>query len=521
MENLAQWDIPTYPTFGNIYKGDYYEDIPYDMYVKQVPIEMFEGKIYDVRDYGAVPENEYVEKAGEETEIAPRLYTKEIQSALDHCSQAGGGIVYINGGTYRSGTLYIGSNTTLFINVDSVLMASRNVKNHQGAFIIVRDASHVRITGGGVIHGQGEWFVYEPRRKPLLEPLDTSMMPRRDAPDINGVEGTMRYHYRQRIRYADDKYGEGLSDIERPDYMVWCHRSSHIVIDSIILRDAMAWTLNLDTCDHVQVEQMVIDNNRHVANTDGIDVTGSRHVVIKHCFIATADDGIVLKNPMTTGRSMYDICITHCRIQSVMNAFKIGTETKFDIEDVEVSNCLFELPDIYPGMVSGISIESADGAVVKNIHIHSIKMKQVVCPIFIALNMRNRYGYQYEGQADRPYGGDISGITIRKIIATDMEAPCIMTGFVKDGERKALKSITISDVYFLYKENKEIIDIPETIEEYLYEYPENNNFGDVDAYGIWTRHVDNLALNDIQIKPRSSNTRACIMLYDTNEINKK
>lgn len=516
MDNQVQRDIPTYPMFGNIYKGDYYEQIPYHTYIQPPNIETVEGKLFDIRDYGAIPDNDYNYIQRDEEE-APRLYTKEIQNALDSCQRAGGGIVYISGGVYRAGTLYIGSHTTLFIHKDAVLMASRNLDHHQGAFIIVRDAEHVKITGGGVIHGQGEWFVYEPRRKPLLEPLDVSMMPRRDAPDINGVEGTMRYHYRQRIRYADDKYDEGLPDIKRPDYMVWCHRSQHVVIEHIILRDAMAWTLNLDTCDHVRVEHMVIDNNRHVANTDGIDITGSRHVEIKQCFIATADDGIVIKNPLTTGRSMYDIRITQCRIQSVMNAFKIGTETKFDIEDVKVSHCIFELPDIFPGMVSGISIESADGAHVRDIDIHHIRMEQVTCPIFIALNMRNRYGYHYEDGRDRPYGGRISEVTIRDLIATDMEAPCIITGFVKDLERKALQAITLKDMEFVYRNNKEILDIPDTIEEYLYEYPENNNFGDVDAYGIWARHVDGLTLNNISIQPRVSNTRACIKLYDTNE----
>lgn len=513
MDSLIKWDKPTYPEFGNIYDGDYYKNIPYKSYIQEMNIENMEGKIFDVRDYGAMPENDY-ESIEKSSEGHPRLYTSEIQRALNECEKSGGGIVYLSGGIYRSGTLYIGDNTTLFVNHDSVLMASRNMEHFDGAFIIARHAKNITITGGGIIHGQGEWFVYEPSKRPLLEPLPTTIMPRRDAEDINGVVGTMRYHYRQRIRYADDKYNEGLPDILRPDYMVWCQGSSGVIIENIILRDAMAWTLNLDTCDHVCVRSLVIDNNRHVANTDGIDITGSRHVTIEHCFIATADDGIVIKNPPTTGRDMFDICIHDCRIQSVMNAFKIGTETKYDIMDVEVYDCIFELPDIYPGMVSGISIESADGSIVKNVRIHDIRMNQVTCPIFMALNMRNRYGTIDLNSEERTYGGEISDVKINNIKAKDVEVPCILSGFVYEGIKKPLKFIEIADIEFRYRDNEEILDIPQSIEEYLYEYPENNNFGDVDAFGIWARHVEQLSLSDIHIQPRTSNNRECIKLYD-------
>ena len=50
--------------------------------------------------------------------------------------------------------------------------------------------------------------------------------------------------------------------------------------------------------------------------------------------------------------------------------------------------------------------------------------------------------------------------------------------------------------------------------EILYDYPENNSFGDVDAYGFWIRHADHVTLEDIAVIPRSVNTREMIKLYD-------
>ena len=62
----------------------------------------------------------------------------------------------------------------------------------------------------------------------------------------------------------------------------------------------------------------------------------------------------------------------------------------FDISDVAVSNCRFFMTDIYPGTVSGIAIESADGASVHHIKVQNISMNRVTCPVFIRLCNRNR-----------------------------------------------------------------------------------------------------------------------------------
>ena len=86
------------------------------------------------------------------------------------------------------GTVYIPSHTTLFIAADSEIKASRNVdlllakekeqiddrkgESSEGAFVRVKNAEDVTITGGGRINGSGEWYVYEPRELPALVPFE-------------------------------------------------------------------------------------------------------------------------------------------------------------------------------------------------------------------------------------------------------------------------------------------------------------------------------------------------------------
>lgn len=503
-ENKNIFDIPTYTNFGNIYEGDYYKELPFQDYINNKSELPNGDQVFDIKNYGAIGDG-------------LTLDTEAFQRTIEACSKAGGGTVLVKKGSYCMGTVFLEDDITLFIASDAIILASRDCTNYDGALIRACGKANVTITGSGKIVGNGEWFVYEPRLKPLLKPLDVSYLAKRGTSDLELPTNTLRYNYRSRIRFAEDKYKEGIPDIPRPDYMVWFEKCTNVKVYNIVLENAMAWTLNLDTCDEVEIFDMVINNNRHVANTDGIDVTGSNNVKIKHCFISTADDGIVLKNPKHTGRNMKNINISNCKILSVMNAFKIGTETYYDITDVVVENCHFELPDIYPGTVSGISIESADGSCVKNIMVRNITMNKVTCPIFICLNMRNREEVPYSDDENSKYwGGQIEGIHLENIRATNVEVPSIITGFVNKKEntgfvRKVIKNVTISHLDIVYKNNEEILHIPQKIDEYLVEYPENNNFGDVNAYGLYIQHGEHVILEDIKIVPRELNSRECVV----------
>lgn len=516
------YDEPTYPEFGHIYPGDYYADLPFEKYIDpHQPLPHGEN-VFDIRDFGAVAEKEV-------------LNTQAFLAAAKACEKAGGGTILVAGGSYWMGAVYLPSNTTLFIAGDSEIVASRNVRemaalsegiagNEHGnsGFVLVSDAENVVITGGGRICGNGEWYVYEPRELPSLKPFPLTAIPRRDqAEEINTIPDTVRYYYRQRIRYAEDKYGEGKAFLERPGFLVHVRNSRHVSIENVILHGSMAWTLNLEKSFDVTVRNMVIDDNRHVANTDGIDISNSSNVLIEHCFVSCADDGIVIKSMGHCDCAMENIVVRDCTVLSVMNALKVGTETGRDIRNVYFENCHLCMPDIYPGSVSGITLVSCDGTHLENVTLRHITMDKIVCPLYICLNMRNRYKDPYTDQVDanRYWGGSISNVLIEDVSATDAELPCIVTGFETekpDGTkvRKPIRNLTVKDFKMVYRDNEEKIFIPEKFDEFLYDYPESNAHGDVDACGIWVRHADHVTLENFQVVPRSCNTRDDIKMYD-------
>lgn len=516
-------DVPAYPQLGQVYPGDYCPKELYGGWLRAHQPWPEGQPVFDIRDFGAVPD-------------PACLSTEPIRRACEACRDAGGGVVLVSGGAYRSGTVRLFSHTTLFVESGSELRASRNpedmirrpegtqdfgTESSGGAFILAMDAEDVTITGGGVLHGEGEWFVHEPRQKPSFTPFDPVMLPAwAEKAQINTLPGSIRTAYRDRIRYAEDKYGEGLPVLRRPSAMVWLLRCRGVRVENILLRDSMCWTLHPEACDDVLIRDVVIDDNRHVANTDGLDISGCRDVTVHHCFISCADDGLCVKNPVYTRRESRNISISGCTVLTVMNAFKIGTGTCHDIRHVHVTDCSFIMPDIYPGSVSGISIESCDGAVVEDIRLSKIRMRGIQCPLYILLNHRNEAKLPGgEDPAAAGWGGAIRHVLIEDVTAEEADLPCILTGFADrtpGGKpvRRAPEDITVRRFTMAYRESGEVVRVPDPVPEFLTDYPESNAHGDVPACGLYARHIDGLTLEDFSVKPRRANTRQEVVMED-------
>lgn len=505
--------VPDHPELGNIYPGDYYPDIPFEAYLNretQIPEGMH---VFDIRKFGA--------------EADGCLNTEALQAAADACGRAGGGVLLVSGGRYLTGTISLPPRTTLFIARDAALAGSPRLADYpprsdgSRCLIFAEDGDGITITGGGTVEGCGEWFVREPAEKPLLAPIAVTKLPRMDqADEINTVPGTLRTAYRRRIRYTDDRYGGGLPGIERPDHLVHLKGCTGVTVENILLADAPAWTLNLDCCEGAVIRNLVINDNRHVANTDGIDINGSSNVTVEHCFISCADDGLVLKTP-PRAKAIRNVRVRDCFVCTVMNAFKIGTETDHDISNVTVENCRFEMPDLSPGSVSGISVMTCEGAKINDICVKNIAMRRVCCPIYLCLDRRSRTGAPY---ADDPsstkwWGGEIRNITIEHITAEEAEVPCILTGFVdknRRGEviRKAPRGIILRDLSLRWRQNPQELQVPEVMPEFLTGYPESNAHGDVPASALWARHIDSLCLAQFEAVPRFPDPRPAIVTED-------
>ena len=480
---------------------DYTSYLPTDNYVQmqELPTE----NTYYITDFGAVANDISVDNS------------KAINDCMEACYKNGGGYVIVSGGSFTSKTVKLRSNVTLFIEYGSSLIADESGEGFENkAFIFADGCESITITGGGTINGNGHLF----GRKPLYGKNITE-------PDevIDVIK--MRRDYRAQLRFPHpSKYGR----------LVLLENCKNVNINNIILKDSAYWTLRTTKCEKCNFENIVINNNRHVCNTDGIDLMQTSDVEIRHCFISCADDGIVLKNAVWEGcdGEMSSVRISDCEVISCTNAFKIGTETTYPIKNVTVENCRFFMTDLYPGSVSGISIESVDGSEVSDITVRNIEMNRCTCPVFIRLGNRNRaaqvdsqsasaieFGNKFKGKGVEKNCFDMKGelhdIVIENIMAYDIELPVIIAGFRQNGKTKRVSNVTLRNLDLRYRNAREIVDKRLFIPEYTKEYPECWRFRNLPAYALWARHVQGLKLDNFQCTPPPDKWKQEIILKDT------
>lgn len=458
--------------------SSYYPEDKY-IYSQAVP----EENVFDIRDYGA--------------DTGCKDNALFINRAVDAACRAGG-TVLVCGGDYLSGTVILKSGVTLFIEKNSSITARPDGKGFEEkqALIYAEGENGITLTGGGKLKCNGHLF----GRRPVADRNNTQ-----PAEYIDVIE--MRRDYRSQLRFAHpSKYGCPVS----------FKNCVHITADNFIIENSAYWSFKLTNCNGVDIRHFIINNNRNVANADGIDLAGTGNVSISHCFISTADDGIVMKNASWLGNSneMSNIKITDCEIISRTNAIKVGTETTYDINNITITDCRLFMTDLYPGSVSGISLEACDGTALSNIRIHNIVMDRCTCPVFIRLGNRNRASVvnaqsanAIEFAAKAQKGGEfnkklfngkssVSDIMITDIKATGVELPVIIAGYKQKGRIKRVENVTLKNIELEYAPIPETVDRRLFIPEYAQEYPECWRFRNLPAYAMWIRHAANIKVEN-------------------------
>jgi polygalacturonase len=293
-------------------------------------------KIFDVQDYGAKGDG-------------ATLDTKAIQKALDDCGKAGGGTVRFSPGTYLSQPIQIRTKTTVEIDPGATLQATTNqvdfmktpgvwYKAAKGSFIPFisgKNLTGVTFTGGGTIDGGGSAWWGE------------AELARERVPGYT---------------------------LPRPNLVV-LQRCQDVRMENITLQNSPLTNFGPDDCEDVVVTNVTILNPAHSANTDGIDPSNCKNVLITKCRIDTGDDNISIKTGhKVEGREFAceDITVTDCTFLHG-HGMSIGSETAGGVHNVTVTHCTFENTE------NGLRIKSqrGKGGLVENIVYEDITMTNV------------------------------------------------------------------------------------------------------------------------------------------------
>ena len=115
-----------------------------------------DARRFNVRDYGATGDGVHLDMPA-------------IQAAVDAACAAGGGIVLLPPGVYRTGTVRLNSGVQLHLDEGATILGSTNRTHYPQQGLIYADgARNIAVTGPGVIDGQGQAFTSRAWRVQIL-----------------------------------------------------------------------------------------------------------------------------------------------------------------------------------------------------------------------------------------------------------------------------------------------------------------------------------------------------------------
>lgn len=240
--------------------------------------------------------------------------TAAIQRAID-----AGGTVLFPPGIYRSGTIYLGNGSGLYLEAGAVLLASSNPDDYNtddfcpqnrvftrekvsGAhFIVAVERSNIHLSGHGRIDGNAREI-------------------------FAGME----------LNPDDPKFLTRPS--WRPGQMIFFCECNNVTIENVELIDSPYWSCFLLGCEEVVVRDIRIRNNMQVRNSDGLDIDCCRMVTVSDCIISGGDDCITLRGNVSrlkTPRACEMITVSNCVLQSATCAIRVG------VGEGIIRNCRF------------------------------------------------------------------------------------------------------------------------------------------------------------------------------------
>jgi polygalacturonase len=428
----------------------------------------------NILDYGAKPNGK-------------SLCSQAIQQAIDDVFRAGGGTVYGPPGTFLVAGIELKSRVTLYLDAGCTLLGSASIDDYRRGsdenghhVIFASNAEDVTLSGPGTIDGQGPAY-WESANRPPVSPENV---------------------WKDVITHSTQVKKGG-----RPSPMVHFEQCRNVHINGITLKNSSGRTLQLLACASAAIDGIRIQNLPIGVNTDGIDIAASRDVTVSNCDITTGDDAICLKSPAPYGDSLptKNITVTNCRLTSSCNGFKIGTETHGAFENIAFKNSVVaSIPGapVNARVISGVSIEMADGGSIDGVVVSNIRMQNVRAPIFVRLEQRTaREGsFLRNVQMD---GLDAEGATVTSSI----------TGVA--GLRPS--DITVTNSRFHTVEQGRADWARREIPEVDDKYPEAWMMGHLPAYGFYLRHADRIKMRNVECLADSPDERPAIVCDDVED----
>ncbi|MDR2192939.1 MAG: glycoside hydrolase family 28 protein [Treponema sp.] len=384
--------------------------------------------------------------------------SEAFAAAFNAIKEAGGGILHIGKGIWKTGPIEIFSNTALYLEENSLISFIPDPDYYKPVWtrwegvecyamhplVFANNQEHIRITGKGVFDGSGTvwWTMLREKRKTGQKSPITLI--EQDLARLNPD-------------YEKQPSGGGSREMQflRPP-LVQFRNCSSIYLEGFALQNSPFWTLHPVFCNDITIKDINITNPANAPNTDGMDIDSCENVLIEGCEVAVGDDGIAIKSGsgedgIKVNKPSQNIVVRHCTVKDGHGGIVIGSETAAGIFNVIAEHCLFQ------GTDRGIRIKTrrGRGGQISNLHFKHLTMENNLCPVVI--NMFYRCGAEL---SDGWFTIDPMPIvhttpSIKNIIIEDIKATgCrASAGFIAGLPESPIRNLSIADSEFSTNEN--------------------------------------------------------------------
>ena len=455
------------------------------------------ASVFDVRAYGAIGDGRAID-------------TPAVNRAIEAAAAAGGGTVRFPAGTYACYSIHLKSSVALYLDEGSTIQAASTPREGTSS------------GGYDAAESNAPWEAYQDFghnhwHNSLIwgEGLhDIAIL----GPGLIWGKGLSRGHGEDPDLPIAERPGVGNKAIALKN----CR---NVILRDFSLLAGGHFGILATGVDNFTIENLIIDTNR-----DGMDIDCCRNVRVSNCTVNSPwDDGICPKSSYALGypRATENVTITNCYVTggyemgSVVDGsfkrfgpefdlnpwnrtgrIKCGTESNGGFKNITISNCIFE-------SCRGLALETVDGAVLEDITITGITMRDVRnSPLFFRLGGRMR------GPKGLPRS------TFRRVLLSNVtcSAPAnTMPSIISGIPGASIEDIKISD-FFVEQKGGGTNELNQwTPPEREADYPEPFRFGPLPAYGFFMRHVTNAEFSNVEIANVATDARPALWLQEVND----
>jgi len=391
--------------------------------------------------------------------------TKRFQRALNEAQQRGGGTVHVSAGHYVVGSLLLRSNVSMWLDNGAVL---------------------------------------------AMSPDPAEFLPLEQLPfDPGANQATSDFHVALLVGDGVEHvsiYGEGVIECDRGKKgggpkPIALRRCTHVTLQNFTIRNAQNYNISMLGCEFVEIRGIRI----HAGRADGIDPDCCRHVTISDCFIESVDDSLCLKASGSLGQrgATEHVTVTNCILRTASIHFKCGTESCGDFRNITFSNCVLEGGVGMRHGNPGIAFYTVDEGDLEGIAVSNITMQNVGTPLAIIRGDRDRCQV---GKGP----GVLRAITINNVTAIGAKWPCVIAGLPGAPVQDIQITGFIVTTQMARKGRLSPAEVPEAPKA----YPAPVMFGELPAFGMFLRHVENITLSGVQFYAPQGETRPDLVVDD-------